>query len=388
MHNLELKYGCNPHQKRARIFKEGGELPLRVLNGNPGYINLLDALNGWQLVSALDRNLGMRSAASFKHVSPAGAGVGLPLNHKERAMYFVGEDEELSELATAYVRARGADRMSSFGDFVSLSSICDESTARCIAREVSDGVIAPGFTEEALAHLKAKRKGTYTILKIDPTYVATPLERREIFGITFEQERSSLVLDESVLSPIVTENTDLPRSAVIDLVLAMTVLQYTQSNSVCYAKRAQTIGVGAGQQSRIHCTRLAGEKADFWHLRQHEKVLGLPFLPKLSRNAKDNAVELYLRGELTEGESWGRFFTEKPEAFTPGEQLLYLQGIEGVSLGSDAFFPFRDNIDRAKKSGVGYIVQSGGSLRDDEVIRACNEHSMVMVANGIRLFHH
>ncbi len=388
MDNLELKYGCNPHQKRARVFKEGGALPFLVLNGKPGYINLLDALNGWQLVSALDRTLGMRAAASFKHVSPAGAAVGLPLSAQERAMYFVGEDEELSELAIAYVRARGADRMSSFGDFISLSAICDESTARCIAREVSDGVIAPGFTEGALTLLKAKRKGGYTILEIDPTYVPAPLERREVFGINFEQERSSLVLDESLLKPIVTENKDLPQSARIDLVLAMTALQYTQSNSVCYAKRAQTIGVGAGQQSRIHCTRLAGDKADYWHLRQHQRVLALPFLSKLSRNAKDNAVEQYLHNALDGEQAWKKFFSEKPEPFTAEEQRLFLEGVKGVSLASDAFFPFRDNIDRAKESGVQYIVQSGGSLRDSEVIEACNEHAMVMVANGVRLFHH
>lgn len=387
MHSLELKYGCNPQQKRARICKEGETLPLTVLNGSPGYINLLDALNGWQLVSALDRALGMRAAASFKHVSPAGAAVGLPLNADERAMYFVG-GQQLSDLATAYVRARGADRMSSFGDFVSLSATCDESTARCIAREVSDGVIAPGYTKEALALLKAKRKGTYTILEIDPAYCPGPLERRDVFGITFEQERSTLLLDESALKPIVTENADLPEHAKLDLVLAMTALQYTQSNSVCYAKRAQTIGVGAGQQSRIHCTRLAGDKADFWHLRQHPKVLNLPFLPNLSRNAKDNAVELYLRNELSGEQGWKGFFTERPAALTQEEQRLYIRGIEGVSLASDAFFPFRDNIDRAAQSGVGYVVQSGGSLRDDEVIQACNEHAMVMVANGIRLFHH
>lgn len=388
MDNLELKYGCNPQQKRARIFKEGAELPLTVLNGKPGYINLLDALNGWQLVSALEKSLGMSAAASFKHVSPAGAAVGLPLSAEERAMYFVGEDEQLSELATAYVRARGADRMSSFGDFVSLSAICDVSTARCISREVSDGVIAPGYSEEALALLRAKRKGTYTILAIEPSYVPNPMERREVFGITFEQERSSLVLDESVLKPIVTDKTDLPQSAKIDLILAMTALQYTQSNSVCYAKRAQTIGVGAGQQSRIHCTRLAGEKADFWHLRQHKRVLTLPFLPKLSRNAKDNIVELYLRNSFEDGQGWKKFFTEMPEPFTLEEQRFYLQSIGGVSLASDAFFPFRDNIDRAKQSGVQYIVQSGGSLRDEEVIEACNEQGIVMVANGIRLFHH
>lgn len=291
MHNLKLKYGCNPQQQKARIYRKEGELPLTVLNGNPGYINLLDALNGWQLVSALERTLGMSAAASFKHVSPAGVAVGLPLSLEERKMYFVGEGEQLSELATAYVRARGADRMSSFGDFVSLSSTCDESTARCIAREVSDGVIAPGYTEQALALLREKRKGSYTVLEIDADYVPDPVEKREVFGITFEQERSSLILDESVLKPVVTERADLPQEAKVDLIVALTALQYTQSNSVCYAKRGQSIGVGAGQQSRIHCTRLAGEKADFWHLRQHERVLSLPFLPKLSRNAKDNAVE-------------------------------------------------------------------------------------------------
>ena len=388
MHELKLKYGCNPQQQHARIFKDGGPLPLRILNGKPGYINLLDALNGWQLVSALQKALGMSSAASFKHVSPAGAAVGLPLSSEERQMYFIGEGEQLSELATAYVRARGADRMSSFGDFVSLSSVCDESTARCIAREVSDGVIAPGYTAEALALLMAKRKGTYTILEIESDYTPSPIERREVFGITFEQERSTLVLDESVLKPIVTNNKDLPESAIIDLVVALTALQYTQSNSVCYAKRAQTIGVGAGQQSRIHCTRLAGEKADFWHLRQHAKVLGLPFLPKLSRNAKDNAVEQYLRNELDGTQGWQHFFTEQPEAFTHEEQHAFMKTITGVSLASDAFFPFRDNIDRAMQSGVAFIAQSGGSLRDDEVIEACNEQGIVMVANGVRLFHH
>jgi AICAR transformylase/IMP cyclohydrolase PurH len=388
MHNLKLKYGCNPQQQKARIYRKEGELPLTVLNGNPGYINLLDALNGWQLVSALERTLGMSAAASFKHVSPAGVAVGLPLSLEERKMYFVGEGEQLSELATAYVRARGADRMSSFGDFVSLSSTCDESTARCIAREVSDGVIAPGYTEQALALLREKRKGSYTVLEIDADYVPDPVEKREVFGITFEQERSSLILDESVLKPVVTERADLPQEAKVDLIVALTALQYTQSNSVCYAKRGQSIGVGAGQQSRIHCTRLAGEKADFWHLRQHERVLSLPFLPKLSRNAKDNAVESYLRNELDNNQGWKGFFMQKPEPFTPKEQSLYLKGMQEVSLASDAFFPFRDNIDRAQQSGVRYIVQSGGSLRDDEVIEACNGHGIVMVANGIRLFHH
>lgn len=388
MQILHLKYGCNPHQGEASVSRAGESLPLVVLNGNPGYINLLDALNGWQLVKMLKQSLGLHSAASFKHVSPAGAAVGLPLSKQERQMYFIEEGEELSELATAYVRARGSDRMSSFGDFVCLSSLCDESTARCIAREVSDGVIAPGYSPEALAILQKKRKGQYTVLQIDAEYTPASLERREVFGLTFAQERSNLVLDRSLLKDVVTQRKELPEEAMIDLVVAMTTLAYTQSNSVCYAKRGQSIGVGAGQQSRIHCTRLAGEKADFWHLRQSKKVLDLPFLPLLNRNAKDNVIELYLRNEFDLDKQWSSSFTEKPQPFTFEEQKAVLQKVRGVSLSSDAFFPFRDNIDRAHLSGVEYIVQSGGSLRDDEVIAACNEYGMVMVCNGVRLFHH
>jgi len=392
MDSMELKYGCNPNQKPARIMTETGKLPITTLSGKPGYINLLDALNGWQLVQSLDQALGLPSAASFKHVSPAGAAVGLPLSDAERTMYFVPKDRVLSPLATAYTRARGSDRMSSFGDFVSLSRVCDLSTALCIKAEVSDGVIAPGYTDEALALLKAKRNGSYTVLQVDASYVPPLQESRTVFGITFEQGRNTIALDESVLAPIVTEQTQLPDMAKIDLVVALNALKYTQSNSVCYAKNGQTIGVGAGQQSRIHCTRLAGDKADLWHLRQSERVLNLPFLPKLSRNDKDNAIEQYLsdRAEtsLFEGEAWKRFFTECPKPFGPGEKKAYLKAIGGVSLASDAFFPFRDNIDRAKRSGVQYIVQPGGSVKDDLVIAACNQYSMVMACNSIRLFHH
>lgn len=385
MDSLSLKYGCNPNQGQARISIAEGTLPLTVLNGKPGYINLLDALNGWQLVKALDEATNMASAASFKHVSPAGAAVGLPLDEVERALYFIPADMQLSELATAYVRARGADRMSSFGDFISLSRICDLSTAQMIKSEVSDGIIAPAYTEEALAVLRKKKKGSYIVLEIDRLYEPPVLEERTLYGITFTQERNTQVLDMRVLSPLVTENKSLPESAQLDLLVALNALKFTQSNSVCYAKRGQTIGVGAGQQSRIHCTRLAGEKADYWHLRQHEKVLALPFLPTLSRNEKDNAVELYLRDEL---DRWQSYFTEKPVVLTQKEIRAYLDALCDVSLASDAFFPFRDNIDRAKKSGVSYIVQSGGSLRDDWVIDACNEYGMVMICNGIRLFHH
>ena len=392
MDSMELKYGCNPNQKPARIFTETGDLPITILSGKAGYINLLDALNGWQLVLSLDQALGLPAAASFKHVSPAGSAVGLPLSDAERRMYFISEDRVLSPLATAYTRARGADRMSSFGDFVSLSRICDLSTAQCIKAEVSDGVIAPGYTEEALALLKAKRNGSYTVLQIDASFVPPALETRTVFGITFEQGRNTITLDSSTLKPIVTEQKQFSDSSVIDLVVALNSLKYTQSNSVCYAKNGQTIGVGAGQQSRIHCTRLAGNKADLWHLRQSERVLTLPFLPKLSRNDKDNAIEQYLADEpetsLFEADSWRRFFTECPHAFTPDEKKEYLKTITGVSLASDAFFPFRDNIDRAKRSGVQYIVQPGGSVRDDLVIEACNQYSMVMACNSIRLFHH
>ncbi len=392
MDSMELKYGCNPNQKPARIFTETGALPITTLSGKPGYINLLDALNGWQLVSSLDQALGLPSAASFKHVSPAGAAVGLPLSDAERKMYFVPKDRVLSPLATAYTRARGSDRMSSFGDFVSLSRVCDLSTALCIKAEVSDGVIAPGYTDEALALLKTKRNGSYTVLQIAASYVPPSQESRTVFGITFEQGRNNIRLDSNVLKPIVTTNTQLPDMAKIDLVVALNALKYTQSNSVCYAKNGQTIGVGAGQQSRIHCTRLAGDKADLWHLRQSECVLNLPFLPKLSRNDKDNAIEQYLSDSpetsLFEGEAWKRFFTECPKSFGLGEKKEYLKAIGSVSLASDAFFPFRDNIDRAKRSGVQYIVQPGGSVRDDLVIEACNQYSMVMACNSIRLFHH
>ncbi|MDT4761332.1 phosphoribosylaminoimidazolecarboxamide formyltransferase [Sphaerochaeta sp. PS] len=392
MDSIQLKYGCNPNQRPARIFTEEGKLPITILNGKAGYINLLDALNGWQLVSSLDKALDLPAAASFKHVSPAGAAVGLPLNEAERAMYFVSENRDLSPLATAYTRARGSDRMSSFGDFVSLSRVCDLSTARCIKAEVSDGVIAPGYTEEALALLKAKRNGTFTVIEIDASYEPMELEQRTVFGIRFEQGRNAIQLDQKVLEPIVTEKSQLPEEAKIDLVVALIALKYTQSNSVCYAKRGQTIGVGAGQQSRIHCTRLAGDKADLWHLRQSERTLSLPFLPNLSRNEKDNAIEQFLTDEpelsLSEGEGWRRYFTECPPPYTAEEKRAYLKTLGGVSLASDAFFPFRDNIDRASRSGVEYIVQPGGSVRDDLVVEACNQYGIVMACNSIRLFHH
>lgn len=392
MDSIELKYGCNPNQKPARIFLEKGELPITILNGKIGYINMLDALNGWQLVFSLDKALNLPAAASFKHVSPAGAAVGLPLSEAERAMYFIKEDRKLSALATAYTRARGADRMSSFGDFVSLSRECDLSTARCIKAEVSDGVIAPGYTQEALALLKEKRNGSYTVVQIDPSYEPPAEEFRTVFGIQFEQGRNIIQLDERVLAPIVTENTKLPETAKIDLLVALIALKYTQSNSVCYAKRGQTIGVGAGQQSRIHCTRLAGGKADLWHLRQSERLLALPFWPALSRNERDNAIEQYLSDDpetsLFEGENWKRYFSECPQPFTTEEKRSFLHTMRGVSLASDAFFPFRDNIDRAHRSGVEFIVQPGGSVRDDLVIEACNQYKMVMINNAIRLFHH
>ncbi|WP_320123452.1 phosphoribosylaminoimidazolecarboxamide formyltransferase [uncultured Sphaerochaeta sp.] len=385
MDHLDLKYGCNPNQGHARISMEVGDLPLQVLCGSPGYINLLDALNGWQLVSQLAEATGLSAAASFKHVSPAGAAVSLALNETERRMYFIGEHEELSPLATAYVRARGADRMSSFGDFISLSERCDLQTARIIKREVSDGVIAPSYEPEALALLQKKKGGKYVVLQIDPSYEPPMLEMRSVYGITFAQERNTAVLDASVLQPIVTQNKDLTEEARLDLLVALNALKYTQSNSVCFAKRGQTIGVGAGQQSRIHCTRLAGEKADAWHLRQSRQVLDLPFLPSLSRNEKDNAVEAYLRSEIQDP---GLYFSEDVPPLTDQEKRGILASITGVSLASDAFFPFRDNIDRATQSGVSNIVQSGGSLRDDAVIKACDEHGILMVCNAIRLFHH
>ncbi len=388
MQSLELKYGCNPNQKPARVFmQDGRDLPFTVLNGRPGYINLLDALNGWQLVSELKENLHLPAAASFKHVSPAGAAVAVPLTQTEREMYFLSDKSKPSPLAIAYIRARGADRMSSFGDFVSLSDVCDLSTAKVIKREVSDGVIAPGFEPEALALLEQKKQGQYCILQIDPDYRRPALDHREIYGITFEQHYNDAKLDGSALEPVVTENKKIPEKAKRDLIVAMVALKYTQSNSVCYAYHGQTIGVGAGQQSRIHCTRLAGEKADRWFLRQSERALHLPYREGLSRNDKDNAVEQFL-ADHPESNDWRTYFTEKPEKYSWEEKRQILAAHSDVSLASDAFFPFRDNIDRAHMSGVGFIVQPGGSLRDDLVLEACNQYGMVMVCNKIRLFHH
>lgn len=390
MKELELKYGCNPNQKPSRIYMEEGELPLTVLNGKPGYINFLDALNGWQLVSELKRATGLPAATSFKHVSPAGAAVGLPLNDTLRKIYFVGE-QELSPLACAYARARGADRMSSFGDWIALSDVCDESTARLIKPEVSDGIIAPGYTDEALALLKMKKKGNYNIVTIDPAYRPAPIEHKQVFGITFEQGRNEFVIDENLLNDIVTTNHDLPEDAKRDLIVALIVLKYAQSNSVCYAKDGQAIGIGAGQQSRIHCTRLAGQKADNWLLRQHPRVLALPFVEKIARADRDNTIDVFISDEpdevLADGR-WQRFFTERPEPLTKEEKRAWLNQQTGVALGSDAFFPFGDNIERAHRSGVTYVAQPGGSIRDDNVIDACNLYNMVMCFTHMRLFHH
>lgn len=390
MKELELKYGCNPNQKPSRIYMEQGELPLTVLNGKPGYINFLDALNGWQLVSELKRATGLPAATSFKHVSPAGAAVGLPLNDTLRKIYFVGE-QELSPLACAYARARGADRMSSFGDWIALSDVCDESTARLIKPEVSDGIIAPGYTDEALALLKMKKKGNYNIVTIDPAYRPAPIEHKQVFGITFEQGRNEFVIDENLLNDIVTTNHDLPADAKRDLIVALIVLKYTQSNSVCYTKDGQAIGIGAGQQSRIHCTRLAGQKADNWLLRQHPRVLALPFVEKIARADRDNTIDVFISDEpdevLADGR-WQRFFTERPEPLTKEEKRAWLNQQTGVALGSDAFFPFGDNIERAHRSGVTYVAQPGGSIRDDNVIDACNLYNMVMCFTHMRLFHH
>ena len=390
MKELELKYGCNPNQKPSRIYMEQGELPLTVLNGKPGYINFLDALNGWQLVSELKRATGLPAATSFKHVSPAGAAVGLPLNDTLRKIYFVGE-QELSPLACAYARARGADRMSSFGDFISLSDVCDVSTAKLIKREVSDGVIAPGYEPEALEILRAKRKGSYNIVQVDPDYEPAALECKQVFGVTFEQGHNNCRIDEALLEKLVTKNTDLPASAKRDLLVALITLKYTQSNSVCYAVDGQAIGVGAGQQSRIHCTRLAGGKADTWHLRQCDKVLNLPFLPQLGRAERDNVIDGYINKNeedvCAEG-IWQKYFQTRPEPLTAEEAAAYLAGIDGVALGSDAFFPFSDNIERAHRSGVRYIAQPGGSIRDDAVIDCCDKYGMVMAFTGLRLFHH
>ena len=390
MKEMELKYGCNPNQKPARIFMAEGELPVTVLNGKPGYINFLDALNSWQLVKELKEATGLCAAASFKHVSPAGAALGLPLTDAMKKMYFV-EGMELSPLACAYARARGADRMSSFGDWIALSDVCDESTALVIEHEVTDGIIAPGYTDEALAILKKKRKGGYNIVAIDPNYTPAPIERKDVFGITFEQGRNEAKFDNSTFDNIVTENKTLTDEQKRDLLLCLVTLKYTQSNSVCYAEGGQIIGVGAGQQSRIHCTRLAGNKADIWHLRQHPKVLNLPFRDDVSRPNRDNAIDVYISDEYEDviGENvWADTFTERPEALTAQEKKEWLAQFTGVCLGSAAFFPFGDNIERARRSGVSAIVQPGGSIRDDNVIEACNRYGIVMAFNGLRLFHH
>lgn len=390
MKEMELKYGCNPNQKPARVFMKQGELPIRVLNGRPGYINLLDALNGWQLVRELKKATGLPAATSFKHVSPAGAAVGLPLTETLEKVYFTG-GAELSPLACAYVRARGADRMSSFGDWISLSDVCDESTARTIQHEVSDGVLAPGYTDAALEILKQKRKGGYNIVAIDADYVPAPVETKEVFGVTFEQGRNEVEINAEMLSNIVTQRKDLPEEAKRDLLITLITLKYTQSNSVCYAEGGQTIGVGAGQQSRIHCTRLAGNKADIWHLRAHPKVLSLQFVDGLSRPDKDNAIDVYISEDyddvLADG-VWQRIFRVRPDVLTAEEKREYLSAINGVSLGSDAFFPFSDNIQRAYKSGVRYIAETGGSVRDDLVIAEADRLGITMAFTGCRLFHH
>ena len=390
MTELELKYGCNPNQKPARIFMEQGELPLKVLNGRPGYINFMDALNSWQLVKALKKATGLPAAASFKHVSPAGAALGLPLTDVERKIYFAPEGD-LSPIACAYIRARGADRLCSFGDWAALSDTCDGDTARFLAEEVSDGVIAPGYTEEALEILKTKRKGGYNVIEIDPDYTPAPLERRNIFGITFEQGYNDLKIDEAMLQNIVTQNKELSQQAKNDMLLALITLKYTQSNSVCYVKNGQTLGVGAGQQSRIHCTRLAGNKADIWWLRQHPKVLALDFVDGIRRPNRDNAIDLYISDEhddvLAEG-VWQTIFKTKPQVLTQEEKTAWIAQLSGVTVGSDAFFPFGDNVERAHKSGVQYIVQPGGSIRDDQVIATADKYGMVMAFTGIRLFHH
>ena len=389
---LELKYGCNPNQKPSRIYVEGRDLPVTVLNGRPGYINFLDALNGWQLVRELKQATGLPAAASFKHVSPAGAAVGVPLNDVLRQIYFIPESiGELSPLACAYARARGADRMSSFGDWISLSDVCDKATALLVKPEVSDGIIAPGYTDEALEILKSKRKGGYNIVQIDPDYVPDPIERKQVFGVTFEQGRNECRIDEAMLSEIVTANKDLPDAAKRDLMISLITLKYTQSNSVCYVKDGQAIGVGAGQQSRIHCTRLAGSKADNWLLRQHPQVLALPFLPTIGRPDRDNTIDVYISDEadevLAEGR-WQRYFTEQPAPLTREQKKAWLAQQTGVSLGSDAFFPFGDNIERAHRSGVQYVAQPGGSIRDDQVIETCDAYNMVMCFTHQRLFHH
>lgn len=392
MNEIELKYGCNPNQKPSRIYMEdGSELPVTVLNGKPGYINFLDAFNGWQLVKELKAASGLPAAASFKHVSPAGAAVGLPLTETLAKIYWVDDLGELSPLACAYARARGADRMSSFGDFIALSDVCDEDTARLIKREVSDGVIAPGYTDEALALLKAKKKGAYNIIQIDEAYKPAPVEKKQVYGITFEQGRNELAIDDALLGNIVTKNKEIPAQALMDMKIALITLKYTQSNSVCYVKDGQAIGIGAGQQSRVHCTRLAGQKADNWFLRQSPQVLSLQFVDSLGRADRDNAIDNYIGEEymdvLSEG-AWQRVFKEKPPVFTAEEKRAWLDNMQDVTLGSDAFFPFSDNVERARKSGVKYIAQPGGSVRDDLVIECCDKYDMAMAFTGIRLFHH
>ena len=392
MNEIQLKYGCNPNQKPSRIYMEdGSDLPVKVLNGKPGYINFLDAFNGWQLVKELKAATGLPAATSFKHVSPAGAAVGLPLTDTLAKIYWVDDLGELSPLACAYARARGADRMSSFGDFIALSDVCDADTARLIKREVSDGVIAPGYTDEAMELLLAKKKGNYNIIQIDENYVPAEIERKQVYGVTFEQGRNELKIDKDLLSNFVTKNKDLPEQAEIDMKIALITLKYTQSNSVCYVKGGQAIGIGAGQQSRIHCTRLAGQKADNWFLRQCPKVLNLPFKDTISRAERDNAIDVYIGDEymdvLADG-MWEKTFTEKPEVFTKEEKRAWLDQMTDVTLGSDAFFPFSDNIERAHKSGVKYIAQPGGSVRDADVIDTCNKYGIVMSFTGIRLFHH
>ena len=391
MKELELKYGCNPNQKPSKIFmQDGSELPITVLNGKPGYINFLDAFNSWQLVKELKEATGLPAAASFKHVSPAGAAVGLPLSDTLKKIYFV-DDLELSPLACAYARARGADRMSSYGDWAALSDVCDKETALMLKREVSDGVIAPGYTDEALEILKSKRRGTYNIVQIDPEYRPAPVEHKDVFGVTFEQGRNELKIDNELLNNMVTDNKNLPEEAKRDLLISLIALKYTQSNSVCYVKDGQAIGIGAGQQSRIHCTRLAGNKADIWFLRQHPKVLSLPFKADIRRPDRDNTIDVYISDDymdvLADG-TWEQFFTEKPEVLTREEKAEWLKTLSGVALGSDAFFPFGDNIERAHRSGVEYIAQPGGSIRDDNVIETCNKYNMAMAFTGIRLFHH
>lgn len=392
MKELQLKYGCNPNQKPSRIYmSDGSDLPVTVLNGRPGYINFLDAFNGWQLVKELKKATGLPAATSFKHVSPAGAAVGLPMDDVLKKIYWVDDLGELSPLACAYARARGADRMSSFGDFIALSDVCDASTASIIKREVSDGIIAPGYTDEALELLKKKKKGNYNIIQIDENYVPEPVEHKQVFGVTFEQGRNEIEINDSLFENIVTKNKELPKEVIIDMKIALITLKYTQSNSVCYVKNGQAIGIGAGQQSRVHCTRLAGNKADNWLLRQCPKVLNLPFKEGIGRADRDNAIDNYIGEEymdvLSEG-AWQRVFTEKPEVFTKEEKRAWLDQMDGAILGSDAFFPFADNIERAKKSGVKYIVQPGGSVRDDLVIECADKYNMVMVCNGVRLFHH